>query len=774
VSVVIIRPDETVAASSGSRVGGATTHAVVGDANDASWIEMWPEAGLAQVRVQTPTKPAGSIVKSIQLVGRVSSYNIYATKVDAYLTWAGNTWSAFYGIQTSGTTVVELYGGVVQPGDMTAAQLGDIIIAFRRSSSGASSNARWRDLWIVVVFAEIPTATVTGPTGTTADGNVTAQWNYNQPADGAGQSWYQSVIARTSDGVWVSDSGVVASGAGSHYHPGLPPGTYYSYVNVAQQIYAGQGHWSGWQTPTTFTVPNPVPPDPPAPTVTATGPASLAGTAATGTWNFTAGAGGGVQDRYEAKLFTAAQYGIGGFDPSTSPYTATSGVVTSAATSHAFAGLSPATYRFYVRARQSANGYYSPWSYAQFVLSAPPAPPLPPTYAQVLSVIATPDAADGAIDVLASRLTSADAWTSVDLQRNVDPDLLEGAGEFTQAVNGVGAGWTSMTIATPTSPVWSSQTTGGIAGPFQRMTATLDSGDFIKIGKVVPAAPGDTILIDTMMKGTIASGALARISVLFSKQRPPVDPTVFVADAGTYWVDPVVTATWAPYDLSAVAGAGTRSALVQIEVYGSSGTGKVVSLDTDNVYVTKVVRGWEVVPGSVEAPLDVDGFLVSDYVPIDTPVRYRARAWNILGLSGYWVYSTYPVSVGRHSGTTARLVDPNDQARYVYACVAERPQRQSRARRGEFDIVGDPSPHFTYDRRRKPRGQLVLTTETVAEAEAVREMLASVDVLRVIYGSDIGGIPDAYYSLGDIEETWYDSWYVDWRTFTVQVDEITW
>jgi hypothetical protein len=200
----------------------------------------------------------------------------------------------------------------------------------------------------------------------------------------------------------------------------------------------------------------------------------------------------------------------------------------------------------------------------------------------------------------------------------------------------------------------------------------------------------------------------------------------------------------------------------------------VVSLDTDNVYVTKVVRGWEVVPGSVEAPLDVDGFLVSDYVPIDTPVRYRARAWNILGLSGYWVYSTYPVSVGRHSGTTARLVDPNDQARYVYACVAERPQRQSRARRGEFDIVGDPSPHFTYDRRRKPRGQLVLTTETVAEAEAVREMLASVDVLRVIYGSDIGGIPDAYYSLGDIEETWYDSWYVDWRTFTVQVDEITW
>ena len=58
-STVIVRPDETWTATAGTKVGGATTHGVVGDNSDASWIEMWPELGYARVVVAAPTKPAG-------------------------------------------------------------------------------------------------------------------------------------------------------------------------------------------------------------------------------------------------------------------------------------------------------------------------------------------------------------------------------------------------------------------------------------------------------------------------------------------------------------------------------------------------------------------------------------------------------------------------------------------------------------------------------------------------------------------------------------------
>jgi hypothetical protein len=265
-STVIIRPDQTWTATAGTKVGGATTHAVVGDNNDASWIEMWPELGYARVVVATPTKPAGSVTKYVQLVGRASSISSNSTKVEALLEYAGAAMgSGFAEVVIPNATVVELYGALVQPGDLTDAQLSNIIIAFRRSATGASTNARWRDLWVVCTFAEKPTAASTGPASGTS-GNVVSSWSHTAGSDGGPQVWYWSRIftaAQYSAGgfnpetsPYASSSGIEASSTNQHYHPGLAPGTYRHYIKTAQQVYTNQAHWSDWAY-SDFTISNP-------------------------------------------------------------------------------------------------------------------------------------------------------------------------------------------------------------------------------------------------------------------------------------------------------------------------------------------------------------------------------------------------------------------------------------------------------------------------------------------------------------------------------------
>jgi hypothetical protein len=84
----------------------------------------------------------------------------------------------------------------------------------------------------------------------------------------------------------------------------------------------------------------------------------------------------GTQDRYRVRVFTAAQYGIGGFDPATSPSTWDSGEVVSGATSVVVAvPLANAVYRAYVATASTVNG--SPlWSadtaFSGFTISTTP------------------------------------------------------------------------------------------------------------------------------------------------------------------------------------------------------------------------------------------------------------------------------------------------------------------------------------------------------------------------------------------------------------------
>lgn len=91
-----------------------------------------------------------------------------------------------------------------------------------------------------------------------------------------------------------------------------------------------------------------------------------------------------AMDAYQIKVFSAAQYGAGGFDPATSTATWDSGTVLSSNPSISKMVSSPlpnsTTYRAYVRARQSTTiSQWSDWDYVEFDIDV--VPPNDPIFA---------------------------------------------------------------------------------------------------------------------------------------------------------------------------------------------------------------------------------------------------------------------------------------------------------------------------------------------------------------------------------------------------------
>jgi hypothetical protein len=117
------------------------------------------------------------------------------------------------------------------------------------------------------------------------------------------------------------------------------------------------------------------------PTVTASAPTGTITSTATPEvqWTYTDPDAADPQAFYEVRVFTAAQYGAGGFDPATSTATWQSGIVESSEPG-AFIGegLLSDTYRAYVRVAKSINGdpFWSTWVFSQFTLTLSPPPPV--------------------------------------------------------------------------------------------------------------------------------------------------------------------------------------------------------------------------------------------------------------------------------------------------------------------------------------------------------------------------------------------------------------
>jgi hypothetical protein len=96
-----------------------------------------------------------------------------------------------------------------------------------------------------------------------------------------------------------------------------------------------------------------------------------------------------TQAYYQIKVFSAAQYGAGGFDAETSTATWDSGEIASSDQTGVIGTLLlPATYRTYVRVAKSINGspFWSAFAYSQFTISftAPSIPTLTATWSDAL------------------------------------------------------------------------------------------------------------------------------------------------------------------------------------------------------------------------------------------------------------------------------------------------------------------------------------------------------------------------------------------------------
>lgn len=156
------------------------------------------------------------------------------------------------------------------------------------------------------------------------------------------------------------------------------------------------------------------------PTVSVSAPTGTITTTTTpqAVWSNTLDSDGGPQTAFEVKYFTAAQYDIGGFNASSSPYTLSSGVVASSSTSYTpTTPLADATYRAYVRVAQTVNGSYhwSDWAYSGFALSVNrPGTPAISLY---------PDSDDACMHITVTG-NSGDATTdAIELQRSTDGGL---------------------------------------------------------------------------------------------------------------------------------------------------------------------------------------------------------------------------------------------------------------------------------------------------------------------------------------------------------------
>ena len=132
-------------------------------------------------------------------------------------------------------------------------------------------------------------------------------------------------------------------------------------------------------------------------------------------WTNTLDSDGGAQTRRQVKIFTSAQYGAYGFDPSSSYATHDSGVQDSASASYAITTpLANATYRLYVRVGQTVNGstHWSDWAYEGFVVNV--TPPNAP------SITATGEDDDGRIKIDLDDAASGPSTDLFEIEKSAD------------------------------------------------------------------------------------------------------------------------------------------------------------------------------------------------------------------------------------------------------------------------------------------------------------------------------------------------------------------
>lgn len=426
---------------------------------------------------------------------------------------------------------------------------------------------------------------------------------------------------------------------------------------------------------------------------------------------------GGAQTKRQIKIFTSAQYGAGGFDPSSSTATHDSGVQDSASASYALSTpLANATYRAYVRVGQTVNGttHWSDWDYEGFVVNV--TPPNAP------SITATGEDDDGRIKIDLDDAASGPSTDLFEIEKSAD-----------------GVTWESMRVlldngrVTPgsrtnlvTNPSFETNTTGwSTSAPayhlnsgavLTRVTPVIaQSGAYV--GQIVTpgsaAAEGVAYAFSgyTFLAGTaytlsmrVMANSATNVDLILGKASADytqTDPTL----AAGVWTD--LSVTWTP------AADGTAVYAVLRTDLGGAAVARTIQFD--KVMVEAASSAGTYIEG-------VEGTTVYDYEAVNgVTTYYRARALH--SYSGVHAASSWATDDGGWESPGWWLKHPTRPALNVQITVYSAPGYSRAARQGVFNVAGRNLPVVVDGVRGGKTGSLVLDVETAEERAAIEALL---------------------------------------------------
>lgn len=355
----------------------------------------------AYIRFPTPSLPAGAVVSSayvefwdannspgdrlIELRSAAGSWS------ETTITWNNQPGSTGATIAVRLSHVPGAYNVYSGFADTVSAWIAGTLVNYGlRMALNSEGSPTWNMLYytreganpphLVVTYnvppnAPLPIAPVSGssldlaatPTFsfTFSDADVSdalSTWAFKRKVGaGAAEWWNASTLAWQAGEVFNAQGPLTALGGGSFSYT-FPVGkwtngTTYDWAINTKDDSSTAGTYMAWSSVVGNT--------PPVVAVTAPSATITNTSRPTVTWTVT-DAESDPQSHYQVKVFSAAQYGAGGFDPETStPVYAKAETASVTDRTHTLTADLPTgtTYRFYVKAK--ANGQYSLWAYQQ-------------------------------------------------------------------------------------------------------------------------------------------------------------------------------------------------------------------------------------------------------------------------------------------------------------------------------------------------------------------------------------------------------------------------
>jgi hypothetical protein len=498
------------------------------------------------------------------------------------------------------------------------------------------------------------------------------------------------------------------------------------------------------------------------PGVTVGGPSGTITTASpTLTWTHSGDVdsdAGGAQQRYEVRVFSAAQYGALGFDPATSTAVYDSGDVVTNATSLVIGPLANAvTYKAYVATAQNVNGtpQWSSWTAGStFTTNTDP-----PTVATITAV-PTPDTDVEYLDMGAGYITTPET-----------PDMaFTGPMRLTwrARVDSVGAGWPAIIVKAP-EDLWVYVNTDSVGqDDYMGFHTNAASGPAVFViqspftfGEAhtygVEFTPGSAAMVG-IVDGVRTSGvATATVTATLTGSVLRLgDPNYSGGPAvgWLYWaqLEHIGGSVVWRFDGTEYPGSGSsytdpRGRTWTISAPNAILAGGAVKVtatrDTGHPNWTHVqversavdVQHWQPVRGALAAPASAPNIVtVYDYEqPEGVDLWYRARG---LIKSGATVLAAGP---WKQTGT-ATVWHPGDCREWLRGAgdpysaveielVVDEATVTTEHRVGLLDVIGRASPVAVWDTPSLGTGEMTVVTRTFADAAALQSLLRTAPVI---------------------------------------------